>query len=103
MLPWNALLRLRAAAELIRWRFLALTVKESQNIRLEVADGFFLSSHVGIDKPAYMEHFADPEIARNLLALPFPFTEADADLWHNRCQQSAGLPRAEESGVRATS
>jgi len=35
-----------------------------------------------------MEHFADSEIARNLLALPFPFTEADADGWFDRCQQS---------------
>ena len=39
-----------------------------------------------------MEHFADPEIARNLLALPFPFTEADADWWFNRCQQPANSP-----------
>jgi len=59
-----------------------------QDIRLEVADGFFLSPHARTDKAAYMEHFADSEIARNLLALPFPFTEADADGWFDRCQQS---------------
>ena len=64
-------------------------MNESQDIRLEVADGFFLSPHVRTDKSAYMEHFADPEIARNLVALPFPFTEADAEGWLNRCQQSA--------------
>ncbi len=64
-------------------------MNESQDLRLEVADGFFLSPHVRTDKAAYLEHFADPEIARNLLAVPFPFTEADADGWFNRCQQSA--------------
>ena len=64
-------------------------MNESQDLHLEVADGFFLSPHVRTDKAAYLEHFADPEIARNLLAVPFPFTEADADGWFNRCQQSA--------------
>jgi len=33
---------------------------------------------VRADKAAYLEHFADPEIAQNLLAIPFPYTEADA-------------------------
>ena len=28
-----------------------------------------------------MQHFADPEIGRTMLALPFPYTEADADWW----------------------
>jgi RimJ/RimL family protein N-acetyltransferase len=65
-------------------------MNESPDMRLEVGDGFFLSPHVLTDKEAYLEHFADPEIARNLLALPFPYTEADADDWLNRCQQSAG-------------
>lgn len=67
-------------------------VNESQDIRLEVADGFFLSPHAQTDKAAYLEHFADPEIARNLLALPFPFTEADAERWFHRCQPPADSP-----------
>ena len=44
------------------------------------------------DKAAYLEHFADPEIAQNLLAIPFPYTEADADWWLDRCEQSVGSP-----------
>ena len=73
-------------------RFRALTVNEGKDIRLEVADGFYLSPIVRADKAAYLEHFADPEIAHNLLAIPFPYTEADADWWLDRCEQSIGSP-----------
>jgi hypothetical protein len=62
-------------------------VNENKSIRLEVADGFYLSPIVRADKAAYLEHFADPEIARNLLAIPFPYTEADADWWLDRCEE----------------
>src|SRR5262249_17524969 len=72
--------------------FLALVVNESKSIHLEVADGFYLSRIVGADKAAYLEHFADPEIAQNLLAIPFPYTEADADWWLDYCEQSVGPP-----------
>ena len=54
-------------------------MNESKSIRLEVTDEFYLSPIVRTDKAAYLEHFADPEIARNLLGIPFPYTEADAD------------------------
>jgi [ribosomal protein S5]-alanine N-acetyltransferase len=67
-------------------------VNEGKDIRLEVADGFYLSPIVRADKAAYLEHFADPEIAHNLLAIPFPYTEADADWWLDRCEQSVGSP-----------
>src|SRR4030095_4857650 len=69
-----------------------LTVNESKGVRLEVADGFYLSPIVRGDKAAYLEHFADPEIVKNLLAIPFPYTEADADWWLARCEQSADFP-----------
>jgi RimJ/RimL family protein N-acetyltransferase len=67
-------------------------VNEDKSIRLEVADEFYLSRIVRSDKAAYLEHFADPEIARNLLTIPFPYTEADADYWLDRCEQSVGSP-----------
>ena len=67
-------------------------MNESKNIRLEVTDEFYLSPIVRADKAAYLEHFADPEIAQNLLAIPFPYTEADADWWLDRCEQAAGSP-----------
>ena len=62
------------------------------SIHLEVADGFYLNRIVRSDKAAYLEHFADPEIARNLLTIPFPYTEADADWWLDRCERSVGSP-----------
>jgi ribosomal-protein-alanine N-acetyltransferase len=67
-------------------------MNESQDLRLEVGDGFYLSRIVRGDKPAYLEHFTDPEIARNLLAIPFPYTEADADWWLDCCEQTAAAP-----------
>ena len=65
-------------------------MNEEKSIRLEVADGLYLSPIVRADKAAYLEHFADPEIAQNLLAIPFPYTEADADWWLDRCEHSIG-------------
>ena len=67
-------------------------MNEGKSIRLEVADGFYLSPIVRTDKAAYLEHFADPEIAQNLLAIPFPYTEADADSWLDRCEKSVAAP-----------
>ena len=47
-------------------------MNESKDIRLEVGDGFYLSPIVRADKAAYLEHFADPEIAQNLLGHSVP-------------------------------
>lgn len=49
--------------------------------RIAVTDDVHLSPVTASDKSAYMRHFADPEIARHLLRVPFPYTEADADWW----------------------
>jgi ribosomal-protein-alanine N-acetyltransferase len=49
--------------------------------RLEIGEGFHLAPIRASDKAAYLEHFADPEIGRMLLAVPVPYTEADADKW----------------------
>ena len=48
-------------------------MNESKRLHLEVTDEFYLSPIVRTDKAAYLEHFADPEIANNLLAIPFPY------------------------------
>jgi RimJ/RimL family protein N-acetyltransferase len=71
---------------------LELPVNEGKSTRLELADGFYLSPIVRGDKAAYLEHFTDPEIAQNLLAIPFPSTEADADWWLDHCEESVGSP-----------
>jgi hypothetical protein len=39
-----------------------------------------------------MEHFTDPEIARNTLAIPFPYTESDAESWLKQCEENACDP-----------
>ena len=62
------------------------------NIHLEVPGGFSLSRIVRADKSAYVEHMADPEIARNTFAIPFPYTEAHAEWWVERCEQQAFDP-----------
>ena len=49
--------------------------------RFELGDGFHLSPIEASDKAAYLKHFADPEIGRMLLAVPFPYTETDAEKW----------------------
>ena len=59
---------------------------------IPISDGFYLSRIVRADKAAYMEHFTDPEIARNTLAIPFPYTEADADWWLDQCERHACNP-----------
>ena len=57
--------------------------------RLEIGDGFYLGPVGSADKAAYLEHFADPMIGRMMLALPVPYTEADADQWIARRLKTA--------------
>jgi ribosomal-protein-alanine N-acetyltransferase len=59
---------------------------------IPISDGFYLSRIVRTDKTAYLEHLVDPEIARNTLRIPFPYTEADADWWLDQCEKQAGEP-----------
>jgi len=58
-----------------------LLEKMSREQRIEIGEGYHLTPIRRSDKAAYLEHFADPTIARNLIQVPFPYTEADADNW----------------------
>jgi ribosomal-protein-alanine N-acetyltransferase len=40
------------------------------------------------DKPAFVEHFKEREIADNLLMVPYPYTEADADTFLKIVEES---------------
>ena len=60
---------------------------QEKNIRIEISDGIHLSLVRRGDAPAFVKHFTDPEISNNLLALPFPYTEADADWWVGHCEE----------------
>ena len=73
-------------------RFRAFPVNESKDIRLEVADGFYLSRIVRADKAAYLEHFADPEIAQNLWPFRSPTQRRMSTGGFDRCEQSVGSP-----------
>ena len=71
---------------------------------MTISDAFYLSRIRRGDKAALVEHLADPEIARNTLAIPFPYTEADADWWIEKCAKQACEPEKvfairETSGV----
>lgn len=60
--------------------------------RLELGEGFHLDPIRQSDKGAYLEHFTDPEIARNTMMIPFPYTAKDADEWLARRAEEACEP-----------
>jgi RimJ/RimL family protein N-acetyltransferase len=60
--------------------------------RHEVGDGVHLAPVRAADRAAYLRHFADPEIARNLLRVPHPYTEADAEWWIEHRRRHARTP-----------
>lgn len=63
-----------------------------EEIGVAGCDGFHLTRIRGGDKNAYLTHFTDQEIARNTFAIPFPYTEADADWWLAHCAEQARDP-----------
>ncbi|HYJ05099.1 MAG TPA: GNAT family N-acetyltransferase [Chthoniobacterales bacterium] len=69
--------------------------------RLEIGDEFHLAPIGPSDKAAYLQHFADPEIGRMLLAVPVPYTEADAEQWIAHRLKNA-REREIQFGIRLT-
>jgi hypothetical protein len=59
--------------------------------QIEIPGGFYLSRIQLSDKPAYLKHFVEPEIAANTL-IPFPYTDADAEAWLDQCEKTACDP-----------
>jgi len=53
----------------------------SEAIRLNISNSFYVSDISPTDKPAYVEHLREKEIYAQTLAIPFPYTDADADQW----------------------
>ena len=60
--------------------------------RIRISDGFYLSRMTRADKAALIQHLAEEEISRNMLLVPYPYTEADADQWLDRCEERACDP-----------
>ena len=54
-----------------------------RDMHLPLKDGFYISNIELTDKPAYVEHFKEKQIYDQTLAIPFPYSEADAEWWVN--------------------
>ena len=52
-------------------------------MHLKINDSYFISDIEIGDKAAYLEHLKEKQIYDQTLAIPFPYTEADADWWIN--------------------
>lgn len=65
-------------------------------MRIDLLNGFHLSQVQAGDQAAYVEHFRDKETVDNLLLIPFPYTEKDAEEWvQSRLEAAAqGVPEA---------
>jgi RimJ/RimL family protein N-acetyltransferase len=53
-------------------------------MKLDVRDGFYLSSIRKNDKAAYLEHLNDQTISDVIPLMPYPYTESMADWWIQR-------------------
>lgn len=52
-------------------------------MNLKINDLYHISNIGPQDKPAYLEHLQEKQIYLQTLAIPYPYTEADADWWIN--------------------
>jgi ribosomal-protein-alanine N-acetyltransferase len=52
---------------------------DTNDHRIDIEEGFYLSRIVQRDKEAYLLHYQDPSIAHNLLRVPYPYTEEHVD------------------------
>ncbi len=52
-------------------------------MKLKINESYHISDIALTDKAAYLEHLKEKEIYNNTLAIPFPYTEEDADWWIN--------------------
>jgi len=69
---------------------------------LPLSDGFVLSGVERRDKEALVEHFQDPEISRNTLSIPHPYTEEDAEAWiEERIRHREEQPSETTFAIRA--
>ena len=67
-------------------------MNEIRTLSISIVEGYDLSRLTRGDKPALLQHLAEEEISRNTLRIPFPYTEADADQWLDRCEMRACDP-----------
>lgn len=74
---------------------------EASDDPLRLSDGFHLSPVERRDKDALVEHLQAPEIARNTLTIPYPYTESDAESWiDERLSHRERAPREVTFAIR---
>lgn len=56
-------------------------------MKIQINDSYYISDITTSDKAAYLEHFKEKQIYDQTLAIPFPYSEADAEWWINHCIQ----------------
>jgi ribosomal-protein-alanine N-acetyltransferase len=54
-------------------------------MRIDLHDGYHLSEVREGDQPAYVTHFLDKGLTDDLLRIPYPYTEKDAEFWVRHC------------------
>lgn len=72
------------AATVLAWTKNHLATRKSPTpVRIDIDGEHYLSDITPADKPAYVRLMTDQEIYDHTLAVPYPYTEADADWWIN--------------------
>lgn len=52
-------------------------------MKLSITQNIFVSDITSADKPAYIEHLKEKQIYNQTLAIPYPYSETDANWWVN--------------------
>lgn len=60
-------------------------------MNLQINDSYFISDIAPSDKPAYLEYLQEKQIYDQTLAIPYPYTDADADWWINHNLEATAL------------
>lgn len=50
-------------------------------MKLDITSEFYVSDIAPGDEPAYLQHLKEKQIYDQTLAIPFPYTQADAEWW----------------------
>jgi RimJ/RimL family protein N-acetyltransferase len=72
------------AETVLAWAKAHLAQREPiKPLRLDLDGSHFISDIMPADRSAYLEYLKEKQIHDQTLAIPFPYTEADADKWIN--------------------
>ena len=66
---------------------------------LNIDGTYYLDEHRASDADRLAEVINDPEIARNTLTIPYPYTKKDAEFWLQLCEQQQLLDLPQKQWV----